>query len=107
MASIFKVSYYEQLGLVYALIILYISINYLAPDVNNLYRSDTISSSSSPLIGRFNASDQLFKRFNELQVSFEDALNERAWTTLRASSSEGIIIERLDGKDKSWPPYIR
>ncbi len=104
----FNISQYEKLGLLYALILLYVISNFWNYyDPESLFTHNSTSSNESPIVGKFNASDLLFKRFSDAQNSFESVLQEKKWTTLRAATSERITIERLDGDDKSWPPYIR
>ena len=99
---------YEQIGLLYALILLYVISNfwnYNDPELLSTHNS--MSSNESPIVGKFNASDLLFRRFNDALNSFESVLQEKKWTTIRAAKSEGITIERLDDDEQSWPPYIK
>ncbi len=102
-------------GVAYALVVIMLSLNYSTD--NSLIVN--VSSQSSPIVGRFNASAVLPKRLADVHADFASVLEQKeGWVVIRTAThyhdssvangkSSEIAIERLNSVSGEWPPYIK
>ena len=95
-------SKYEIWGLIYAVLAIAVVFQYV---VYQEIGSNASRVDSSPVVGRFNASEVVSRRQAEIQTEFEIAMKDNNWTQLKKTDS--VIIERMDASDGQWPPYLK